>query len=370
MLKDCSDDDDSSVEEIFSCRADKIMQKQQEEYKEFLKKIEEERSLVKEEQGDIMVKIGEKLQEKQSCKKANIMVKIREKLQKKQSCRKAIAESSSKNASEEVLPLRRTRSQKKQDIEDKRQEIISEVEASPLNLPKQARNRIRKLELKTKRQEKRICELNQRILSACNETSDEDTIFIDSESEQEINLKIRYLGEVTRIDVNKNETFASIVSKLEKSLNLKNSDIVLCVGDKNIDLKETPHSMNIKFWHIIDCFPYKHPEENDKILIKMQSNDSKKRIELYANKLDKFEEIMKNYANVRHLPLKDLIFEFDGEKINSTDTPQDLDMESGICIDVKVIGDSFKPKPSTSIALVDLEKKEPINKIIQVCVLD
>ncbi|GFR18413.1 rad60-SLD domain-containing protein [Trichonephila clavata] len=79
---------------------------------------------------------------------------------------------------------------------------------------------------------------------------------------------------------------------------------------------------------------------------------------------------MEKYANLRGLPLKDLIFEFDGEKINASDTPQDLDMESGSCVDVKVTGGSFKSKPSTSRQIVDLENEIPKDQMMQICVLD
>lgn len=78
---------------------------------------------------------------------------------------------------------------------------------------------------------------------------------------------------------------------------------------------------------------------------------------------------MERYANFRSLPLKDLKFEFDGEKISGSDTPDDLDMESGSCVDVKVIGGSLKPTKPT-VAFVDLEKEEPQHKMLDICVLD
>lgn len=63
---------------------------------------------------------------------------------------------------------------------------------------------------------------------------------------------------------------------------------------------------------------------------------------------------MKKYSELRTIPLNQLIFEFDGERIQGTETPEDLDMESGNCIDVKVIVPDPKtravPEPKTKTA--------------------
>ena len=43
---------------------------------------------------------------------------------------------------------------------------------------------------------------------------------------------------------------------------------------------------------------------------------------------------MRQFAYQKKLELSDLRFEFDGEEISSTDTPDDLEMEDDFCIDV------------------------------------
>ncbi|GFW02547.1 rad60-SLD domain-containing protein [Trichonephila clavipes] len=347
MMDGCSDDEDSPVEEIFSGRADKIIQSQHEAFEKLLTKGTENNALKEPE---------------------DIMIKIREKLERKRPVRKAKAGASSpKKSKKKVSPPQRRRGRSRWNKEDEIQEIESQEEALPVNLPAKAKKRLKKLELKTSRQGKRMDQLNQRILSAFN-TIEDDSTCIDI-TEQEVNLKIRYLYEILRLDVNEDESFASILSKVAELLKIKPSEIVLCLDDKTIDLNATPFSMNIKSWNIIDCIPYK-PSDEDNILIKMQSNDSKKKIDMYAHKFDQFKEIMEKYANLRDLPLKDLIFEFDGEKINASDTPEDLDMESGSCVDVKVTGDSFKSKPSTSTQFIDLENDIPKDQMMQICVLD
>lgn len=43
---------------------------------------------------------------------------------------------------------------------------------------------------------------------------------------------------------------------------------------------------------------------------------------------------MRKFAEDKDLELSQLIFRFDGEKIDPNDTPIDLDMDDGDCIDV------------------------------------
>ncbi|GBN93706.1 hypothetical protein AVEN_178532-1 [Araneus ventricosus] len=73
----------------------------------------------------------------------------------------------------------------------------------------------------------------------------------------------------------KNEKFSSIISKVADLFKLKITEITLCLREEIISFDETPHSLEVKAWEIIDCVPYKPAEEMQddglhKILIKMQ----------------------------------------------------------------------------------------------------
>lgn len=58
---------------------------------------------------------------------------------------------------------------------------------------------------------------------------------------------------------------------------------------------------------------------------------------------------MEQYAKKRKMPLNEFTFEFDGTKLVGTETPAELDMETGDCIDVMV----FMPLPQCSHASDD-----------------
>lgn len=62
--------------------------------------------------------------------------------------------------------------------------------------------------------------------------------------------------------------------------------------------------------------------------------------------MEKMKDIMEQYAKKRNMPLSDFTFEFDGIKLVGTETPAELDMETGDCIDAMV----FMPLPQCSRA--------------------
>ncbi|CAL1278310.1 unnamed protein product [Larinioides sclopetarius] len=360
MSENSSDED---ISPVFAFRADNIMKKQREAYLDLLKKAEED------------TKVTETVEDKEK----ELLSKIQEKLQKKpRGKRKDHTKAPPPNIEEKSHPSKRSsRRNKKSTEEDADKGSKSKMEESPsINLPAAAKRKLLKIDLENNLERKRIKELNKRVLKSCvSSTVDDQNISLEMETEQNVTLKINYLSETSKITVGENEKFSSIFSKIADLFKLKITEVTLCLREEIINFDETPQSLKVKAWEIIDCIPYKSAEEmqddadSSKILIKMQSNDSKKKIDIYAHKLEKFRDIMERYANVRSLPLKDLIFEFDGEKINDSDTPDNLDMESGSCVDVKVIGGSLKStKPS--VPYVDLEKEEPPNKMIDICVLD
>ena len=43
---------------------------------------------------------------------------------------------------------------------------------------------------------------------------------------------------------------------------------------------------------------------------------------------------MKKFAEIKGLNVKNLTFRFDGDDLGTADTPIDLDMEDGDCVDV------------------------------------
>ncbi|XP_009594555.1 uncharacterized protein [Nicotiana tomentosiformis] len=80
--------------------------------------------------------------------------------------------------------------------------------------------------------------------------------------------------------------------------------------------------------------PSKPPTKRAKIVISIRDKDGAKQFRVYMD--DKFERLFKSYADKVKLDLKNLVFCFDGDKINPTATPSSLGMEDDDIIEVHV----------------------------------
>ncbi|KAE9595437.1 putative Rad60/SUMO-like domain-containing protein [Lupinus albus] len=76
------------------------------------------------------------------------------------------------------------------------------------------------------------------------------------------------------------------------------------------------------------------PPERPKILISVQDKDDVKQFRIFMD--DKFERIVKIYADKVRCDLNQIALSFDGDKVGSSDTPASLGMEDGDIIEVHV----------------------------------
>ncbi|TKY50899.1 Small ubiquitin-related modifier 2-B [Spatholobus suberectus] len=74
--------------------------------------------------------------------------------------------------------------------------------------------------------------------------------------------------------------------------------------------------------------------ERAKIVISVQDKDGTKQIRMFMD--DKFERIVKTYAEKIKCDLKQIVLSFDGDKISSSETPAGLGMEDDDIIEVHV----------------------------------
>ncbi|KAG4984507.1 NFATC2-interacting protein [Glycine soja] len=98
-------------------------------------------------------------------------------------------------------------------------------------------------------------------------------------------------------------------SKLEIDNSLQSSVV-------GVDEKSTEHS------------------ERAKIVVSVQDKDGTKQIRMFMD--DKFERIVKTYAEKIKCNLKQIVLSFDGDKISSSETPASLGMEDDDIIEVHV----------------------------------
>lgn len=217
------------------------------------------------------------------------------------------------------------------------------TDPSPVRLAPAVKRRLKKQQTQRANELKSIQDENRKILSAadtCVYNEVEEVSVESSENFANFILTVSYMSEISRLRCFEDEKFSTIFPKVADLFKLKASELLLCLGDRNIKVDDTPKSLNMTLHDTIECIPYKGTdadEDDDKMKIFFQSGDGKERICLLVHKLEKMQEIVKRYSEQQKISLETLHFEFDGEKIEGTETPEDLDMESGNCIDVKIV---------------------------------
>lgn len=80
--------------------------------------------------------------------------------------------------------------------------------------------------------------------------------------------------------------------------------------------------------------PSKPAAERPKIVISIQDKDGQQPYRVYKD--DRFEKLFKKYADSVKNKVENLVFSFDGDKIDPTTTPSSLEMEDDDMIEVHV----------------------------------
>jgi len=85
---------------------------------------------------------------------------------------------------------------------------------------------------------------------------------------------------------------------------------------------------------IIDDEPEPQVEKvREKIVISIQDKNTRQQFRVFKD--EKFDKLLKVYAKKAKLNPSDLAFVFDGEKVNLSSTPEDLDLEDDDMIEVR-----------------------------------
>lgn len=74
--------------------------------------------------------------------------------------------------------------------------------------------------------------------------------------------------------------------------------------------------------------------DNNTIQLKFQCSTRRGVLLINVNKYDKLATALQEYSRKKKIPLQNLRFMFDGEKLDPSETAITLDLEGGECIDV------------------------------------
>jgi len=174
------------------------------------------------------------------------------------------------------------------------------------------------------------------------------------EDEELITARVMTKNGVKKWEMKKNEQFKKVFEDIAKFENTQMGNIVLMLREKILNFSDTPSTVGLQIGEIIDCGKTAKPvqerikivdsSDDEDTLIKGNSNlvvimlqgeeGRKSRVKFLIAKDETFGSILKKYCEKRELDPNGFMMEFDGDKVELKQTPEDLEIESGEIFDV------------------------------------
>ncbi|RNA35654.1 NFATC2-interacting -like [Brachionus plicatilis] len=182
--------------------------------------------------------------------------------------------------------------------------------------------------------------------------NDSDRVACSSDDDElnTVTIRVSTKNGLKKWNINKNQSFSVVFENLAKIENTGVENLVLMVKDQIINLSDTPASINLKAYDIIDCGKtatinqekVKIVEEgecfehgsNMVTLILQTDTGRKSRVKFLVSVDEPFESILKKYCEKKELDMDKFSLQMEGDKIELTETPRDLDFEDDFMIDV------------------------------------
>ncbi|XP_069590981.1 NFATC2-interacting protein-like isoform X1 [Ranitomeya imitator] len=203
---------------------------------------------------------------------------------------------------------------------------------SPPPTPKTpVRKRKKGMDKKIRKMEERLQDLGT-VLSPLR-SSDNDVIMLGSSPPPELIIKVRRRGKIFRINIQPTDTLERLVESVASRLEVAASQILLLRGDEELDIKETPQSLNLTVADIIDCVVHSSSRDpgsdgqSDEICLKVQGKDKQSHLSVTIGMTEPFQTLMDQYKAAMGLS-KNVCFMFEGQKLTGRNTAQELGLES------------------------------------------
>ncbi|XP_057376331.1 NFATC2-interacting protein-like [Daphnia carinata] len=180
---------------------------------------------------------------------------------------------------------------------------------------------------------------------------EEDPLYCTPLNDSELNLvpdddeivmvKVRFVAQkVWRIELKRAEYFKTICQKLSESTGVDAGKINLYFNEQLLDVYDSLKTRPLRITDIIDalvCNDNAMSTPNDSMLeFKVQSQNRNSQVVVSIRAEDPMKILMQKYAEATGCNLGKLTFKFDGELLADSDTPSNLELEGGECIDVYV----------------------------------
>ncbi|WAR03036.1 NF2IP-like protein [Mya arenaria] len=214
----------------------------------------------------------------------------------------------------------------------------------PKQLPKKARN------TKKRKQLQRAMEClssdirtAQSELVAANTSADYDVLVLEDEDSEQVTMRVAIQGDIERFTYKMDDPFENMMNMIKGT---KACDRVMLVfNDCTISRHDTPRVVGYSVGDIITCHLLNGEESfmedshtdtsSDCVEIVVQSNFSRQKEVILAKIKCPMSAVLSEYASRIKTPAEDLVLNFDGDVVDVTLTPEDLEVEAGDIFDVK-----------------------------------
>lgn len=184
-------------------------------------------------------------------------------------------------------------------------------------------------------------------LSSDSETELNVSAFEEDEN-YEVSVKVWWKFErFDKFVIRRFQKIASLFDHYSELEHVPQSQIWLTLSDVQVHPNDSPDSLKLTVASVLEggvvygevknaSNQVKHTLNVDEMELKVQRKGCKQPILIRINKTQKMRVLMLKCAECLDVPAEKLKFSFDGESLNPNETPVDLDMEGGECIDVYI----------------------------------
>ncbi|XP_014356765.2 uncharacterized protein LOC106709471 [Papilio machaon] len=191
----------------------------------------------------------------------------------------------------------------------------------------------------------------QRLFSNANNSN--NVILLDDsdvlDENEELSVKVYWRSsDYYPFKIRKFQKLTPIFKYFAQKENVSENNLLFMYNDRILKMDDTPDSIKYNIAKFIDGGVINRDVTklvNDKtmdnynkgIQIKFQCQNTKKPLEVMVQPNNKLSLAMIKCAEHLEVPLNKLKFVFDGDFITGTMTPEEMELEGGECIDVKII---------------------------------
>ncbi|XP_069695087.1 DNA repair protein Rad60 [Periplaneta americana] len=186
------------------------------------------------------------------------------------------------------------------------------------------------------------------LISSDSETEPNVSLNEDDDN-YEISVKVWWkFNRFDKFEIRRYQKMTHLFEHYSELEGVPQNQILLMLNDVQIYPHDTPDSLKLTVASVVeggvmsyvDTKTTSNTEEpalsKDEIELKFQRKGCKEPFALRIRKTNKMRVLMLKCAEHLEVPIEKLKFSFDGESLNANDTPEDLDLEGGECIDLYV----------------------------------